>query len=192
MNKYVLLLILMCSGAAMMAQSYYIKAGGGIGGVPYEGTPGWNVALQCAYQFASRFSAFLSLGTNGDRFTSSGRSLGSSGSDARDNSWRNQYSERLHYMDAGLKYRLIGGGNVYQLKGTAGASLAQSVFHYPETLVINRGIIEQREDVTQKVETPMFLLGIDNHFSIYQAYRCIPEFKIIERHLKRSIFLPAG
>ncbi len=164
--KKLIFLILLVHSFSLVAQKNQLKFGGGIGGVPYEGTPGWNIELQYAYQMTPRLSGFLSLGTNGDNFTSTGRSMGTDGIGTWDNSWQYGFSERLHYVDAGLRHRIFRVGEKYEFKGAVGASFAQSVLNYPEQIFINRGVIEQKEDVTRKVGVGMLLIGVENRVAV--------------------------
>ena len=91
MIKNALLIAILCIHAiTMMAQKNYLKTGGGIGNVPYEGTLGLNVELQYEYKMLTRLSGFLSLGMNSDKFTLSGRSQGIDGTETWDNSWQYQ------------------------------------------------------------------------------------------------------
>lgn len=53
MIKNALLIAILCIHAiTMMAQKNYLKAGGSIGNVPYEGTLGLNVELQYGWPIA--------------------------------------------------------------------------------------------------------------------------------------------
>jgi len=170
MKKNLILVFLALNSITGMAQKNQVKIGGGIGGVPYEGTPGWNIEFQYEYNMTKRFSGFIALGMNGDKFSSQGRSQGTDGTDTWDNSWRYQYSERVNYFDAGFKYRIFKIGERYKMKAAVGGSLAQSIFRYPENIFINRGRIEQQDDVTRKVEVGMLLVGLENHISITERF----------------------
>lgn len=155
----------------IMAQKNNIKIGTGIGTLPYETTGGWNVELQFEYKIKTRLSGFLSLGTNNrDNFTAQGRSQGTAGTETWDNSWQFKFSERFNYIDAGLKYRVFNTGERYAMKAVLGASLGQSVYTFPENVFINRGIIEQLDDITRKVEVGMLLLGVENHILITDRF----------------------
>jgi hypothetical protein len=166
MKKYLIIVFLSIHAIHAMAQKNYIKIGGGIGSAPYEGGLGWNVDFQYEYKLAKKLSGFMSVGIIGDELTSQGRSQGSDGTQTWDNSWKYQYSERLNYIDLGLRHRILKKSEKYEMKAALGASFAQSVFRYPENIYINRGIIEQQDNVTRKVEVIMLLLGIENHIPI--------------------------
>lgn len=107
---------------------------------------------------------------NGDNFISKGRAQGALGAEMWDNSWQYEYSERLNYIDIGLKYRLFKVGNRYELKTAIGTSFAQSVLNYPEYIFIDRGVIVQQDDVTRKVEVGALLLGIENHIELNDRF----------------------
>lgn len=165
MKKF-LFLILVFYSVGLAAQKNQLKFGGGIGSTPYEGTPGWNIELQYAYQITPQFSGFLSLGTNGGNFTATGRSTGADITGIWDNRWKYEYSERLRYMDAGVRHRIFRIGEKFEFKAAVGASFAQSVQKYPEYIFINKDVIEQKEDITRKVEVGMLLLGVENRAAI--------------------------
>jgi hypothetical protein len=166
MKKRLILGFLVLYSITAMAQKSQVKIGGGIGEVPYLGAFGWNIESQYEYQMTTRFSGFIALGMNGDKFTSQGRSQGSDGTGTWDNSWQYQSSERLNYFDAGFKYQIFKIRERYKMKAAVGGSLAQSTLRYPENIFIDKGIIELKEDVTRKVEVGMLLLGIENYISI--------------------------
>lgn len=170
MKKLLIFVMVTVNAFATMAQRNHFKIGGGFGSVPYEGTPGWNVELQYEYNMVKNLSGFLSLGINGDGFTSSGRSQGNDETGTWDNSWQYQYSERLNYFDAGFKHQIFTIGERYKMKAAVGGSLAQSIFRYPENIFINRGRIELKDDTTRKVEVGMLLLGIENFISITDRF----------------------
>jgi hypothetical protein len=145
-----------------MGQESYLKIGGGMGSLPYEGTLGWHAELQYEYRFLPSLSGFVSVGINGDNFTNKGQSQGNDGMETWNNSWEYNYVERLNYIDLGLKYPLLSIGKRYVMKPALGLSFVQSVLEYPEKMFINRGVIEQREDVVRKVGAGMLLFGLEN------------------------------
>lgn len=165
-GKYFSAIIFLFLTIPLSAQNNMVKLGGGVGSVPYEGTPGWNIELQYERKIISGFFGFLALGINGDHFTSRGRSQGSSGGTSWDNSYQYSYSERLPYIDIGLRCQIFRIKEKYKLKLAVGGSLVQSDFKYPEYIFINRGIIEQIDMTKHKVEVGMVLLGIDNYISL--------------------------
>ncbi len=163
MKKEIILVFLLLNSIIIIAQKNQVKIGGGIGVVPYEGSPGWNAEFQYEYKMNPKFSGFIGLGINGDDFITQGRSQGTDGTDTWDNSWQFQYSEKFIYLDVGLKHRIVKRGERFEIKGSLGGSLAQSVFQYPEDIYINRGIIEQQNVVSRKVAVGMLLLGLENY-----------------------------
>lgn len=164
--KPILLVMSVLSITLSYAQQQAIKIGAGLGGVPYEGTPGLNVELQYERTFGAWPTLFVALGMNGDNFTVNGRSTGSSNGETWDNSYQYSYNERFVYVDIGLTNRLLRLGKVYELRLAAGISAAQSRFNYPETLFINRGIITEREDTKHRVGVLMFNCALENNFKL--------------------------
>lgn len=164
--RNIIFIFLILNSITIMAQKNQIKIGGGIGTTPYEGTPGWNFEAQYEYKVTPIFSGFFALGMNGNVFTAKGRSQGTNGTDTWDNSWQYQYSERLKYIDIGLKYKILSIGKRYEMKASVGGSLVQSTFQYPEDIFINRGVIERQNEVTRKVELGMLLLGFENYIYV--------------------------
>ncbi len=69
-----------------------------------------------------------------------------------------------------MKGRIFGIGERYEFESGAGATLGQSVMKYPETIVIRRGIIEARVDVTHRVEVLMFNFSIEQQFRINERF----------------------
>ncbi len=161
-KKEIILVFLLLNSFAMIAQNNQIKIGGGIGMVPYQSALGWNVDVQYEYKINSQFSGFIGAGMIGSNFTTRGRSQGTDGTDTWDNSWQFQYSERFQYIDLGLKYSILKRER-YEMKTAFGGSLAQSIFKYPPDVYINRGIVEQENEVSRKVEIGMLLLGLENY-----------------------------
>ena len=196
-KKNLIFIFISCCAITMMAQNNYIKIGTGIGGVPYEMSGGWNFELQYEYKMKTKLSGFLSLGTNNrDNFTTQGRSQGTDGTETWDNSWQFEHSERFNYIDAGLKYPIFNIGERYAIKAVLGASLGQSIYNYPDNIFINRGIIEERDDITRKVEVGMLLVGLENHISITDRFSVSLNFNyrttFDEKHiLTREIEAPS-
>lgn len=150
----------------MVGQDHSINIGGGIGTVAYEKTGGLNIELQYEYQLHSKLSAFVSVGSNRDEFTTEGNSQGTDGIKTWDNSWKFEYAEQFNYVDAGVKFPLLNGGSKYVMKAILGGTLGQSIYGYPDNIVINRGIIEQLDAIDRKIVVGMFLLGIENAIAI--------------------------
>lgn len=158
---------LLFSSVLSFAQQNSIKAGGGTGSVPYEGVFGWNIELQYERELAAEeITIFAALGANAARSDIWGQSRGSDGVTSWNNSWAYAHKERFHYLDIGMKLRLFERGSRYEFKLGAGAALGYSVFKYPETIFIRRGIIEQREDTVHRVGVVMPMLGIDNKIKV--------------------------
>ena len=169
-KKEIILVCLLLNSIAIIAQKNQIKIGGGLGGVPYEMSIGTNIELQYEYKINTKFSGFMALGLNYDNFSAYGMSQGTDGTDTWNNSYQYEYSERFKYVDLGVKYSILRSGERYEMKASLGGSLAQSVFQYPEDIYINRGLIEQYNEVTRKVELGMLLFGIENYVFITDRF----------------------
>lgn len=187
MHRILIIGLLTIQAFTVMGQESYLKIGGGAGSLPYEGTLGWNAELQYEYRFLSGLSGFISVGINGDNFTSKGQSQGNDGMETWNNSWDYNYSERLNYIDLGLKYPLLTIGKRYVMKPALGLSIVQSVLEYPEKIFINRGVIEQREDVVRKAGTGMLLFGLENVIALNERVGLNLSFNyrtsLTERHI---------
>ena len=174
-----------------------IKFGIGLGTVPYEGGMGLGGEMQYEHSFPFGLSVFVAAGTNATNYRGSGRSQGFANGVSWDNSYSYKYSERLSFLDLGLRTQVLRLGERYTLKAGAGVSAVRSVFEHPKTLVINRGIIVQREDGTHRASVLMLNFGLDNDFQISPRWvlglRAVFRATDTERHtLTRVINIDNG
>ncbi|GEM_PF-1915665 len=187
MKKGLLFTLLSFSSLAMMAQNRQVKIGGGLGFLS-EGQAR-NVELQCEHRISEKLSIFVSLGVNNADITAQGLYGFIPGSytgvvyelytDDRDvllqhlrdqGGWRFQYSERLIYTDVGLKGRLFEPAKGNQIKVVAGSSLGRYIYSGPENVFVNRGMIVDKDNVDKSIGVVMFLIGVENEFSIFERF----------------------
>lgn len=170
MIQHAILLLLLCLATFATAQQNNLIVGFGTGNIPYEGTMAWGGDVEYERFLNDGLSVFVSAGWLGDRFTEQGYSMGTDGTTTWDNNWKYDFSERFQFVDLGVKERILRIGEKYSLHSSLGATFGQSVFKYPETLVIEKGVILQQEQVTRRVEVWMLNVGIEQRFKVTEHF----------------------
>jgi hypothetical protein len=161
-KPYLALLFILFSNSSF-AQQHFVKAGAGVGHVPYARTS-LNFEVQYENVFSPKVSTFLSVGRSKYFFSPTEDGLMQIG----DRYYEHTFTSRFHYMDMGLRMHLFSKINKrYQCKAAVGSSFGYAVDIYPGTFVTQNGEL-LRPMQTHRVRVMLLLTGIEQRFRMHR------------------------